>query len=143
MRMTCKSGLIWSAAHFQISSVLRGRGLCAREREADAEDGLHGLDAYHSGMNEGTTLDLHLEPPALPFKGKARPSPAAHTKNPPRKRKSMESGNGARADARYSAGGGVRVGTRAERTKKSQATTHAERAKSVGVRGKIGSNRVQ
>ncbi len=26
--------------------------------EADAEDGPHGLDAYHSGMNEGTIVDL-------------------------------------------------------------------------------------
>ena len=31
--------------------------------EADAEDGLHGLDAYLDGKNGGTILDLHLPPP--------------------------------------------------------------------------------
>jgi hypothetical protein len=35
--------------------------------EADAEDGLHGLDANHSDMNEGTTLDLHFIPTASCF----------------------------------------------------------------------------
>src|SRR3989344_6579519 len=60
--------------------------------------------------------------------------------HPPRKRKSMGSGNGARADARYSARGGVRITTRVERTKKSQTTTHAERAKSIALRLEIGSS---
>ena len=82
----------------------------------------------------------------LQYKVIARPSPvSAHSiskRIPPRKRKSMENGNGARADARYSARGGVRVTTESERTKKYQATTRAARATSVALRLEEGSNLV-
>src|SRR3989338_5218368 len=80
----------------------------------------------------------------LALKGKARPSPvSAHSIQkciPPRKRKSMERRNGARADARYSARGGVRATTQPERTIWYQTTTHAARAGSVALRLEIGSS---
>ena len=43
--------------------------------EADAEDGLQGLDAYHTGMNEGTTLDFafHSDRFLFPYRKPAPP----------------------------------------------------------------------
>jgi len=61
-------------------------------------------------------------------------------KSLPRKRKSMERRNGARADARYSARGGVRITTESERTIRYQTTTRSARAKSVALRLEIGSS---
>ena len=71
--------------------------------EADAEDGLHGLDAYLDGKNEGTILDLYFEPHALPSKARPdlTPVPPIQFKNAsPAKKKSMERrkrGEGGRA----------------------------------------------
>src|SRR3989338_11454155 len=98
--------------------------------EADAEDGLHGLDVYLDGKNEGTILDFAFwsrrfalqrrsppEPPSAPFNSKMHP--------PAKKKKhgEAERGEGGRAEAARR--GRSRVGTRAERTKESQVTTHA------------------
>jgi len=56
--------------------------------EADAEDGLHGLDETTSGMNEGTTLDLHFIPTASCSFQEARPAflPPIPNSNPPREK---------------------------------------------------------
>ncbi len=72
--------------------------------EADAEDGLHGLDEPLAIKND-TRLNIEFAffPTASSLE-EARPSPiSAHTilkKSPPRKRKSMERRNGARAERR-------------------------------------------
>jgi len=72
--------------------------------EADAEDGLHGLDEPLA-KTEDTRLNIEFAFfPTASSKEEARPSPvSAHSilkKSPPRKRKSMERRNGARAERR-------------------------------------------
>jgi len=68
-------------------------------------------------------------------------------KSPREKRKSMESGNGARADAPTSGRRGaafvlVRITTESKRTWPVQVTTRAARGRSFGIVGKIGSGGV-
>ena len=75
-------------------------------------------------------------------KSSPRFPPIQFQKESPReKRKSMESGNGARADAPSLRGAGRRRDTtRAERTIWERATTRSARAKSVALRLEIGSS---
>src|SRR3989344_2208659 len=57
--------------------------------EADAEDGLQGLDAYHSGMNEGTTLDFAFHSDRFLFPYRKPAPPFCHPipiQPPPRKK---------------------------------------------------------
>jgi hypothetical protein len=71
--------------------------------EADAEDGLHGLDEpLAKKMTRGSILNLHFLPTASSLE-EARPSPvSAHSilKKSPREKISMERRNGARAERR-------------------------------------------
>src|SRR3989338_11230159 len=100
--------------------------------EADAEDGPHGLDAYLDGKNEGTTLDLHFEPPLRPSKAKPDRAPfrPIQFKNasPAKKKKHGEAETGRWRSAESARRWRHRVGMRAERTMWYQATTRAARA---------------
>ena len=86
---------------------------------------------------EAARLALQRQGPTEP-----RFPPIQFQKESPReKRKSMESGNGARADAPSLRGAGRRRDTtRAERTIWERATTRSARAKSVALRLEIGSS---
>ncbi len=102
--------------------------------EADAEDGLHGLDETTSGMNEGTTsICISFRPLPVSLQ-EARPAflPPIPNSNPPPAKKNKDGevakGEGGTPRVLPRRGGIVRVSTESERKVKFRATSHAERA---------------